>query len=78
MPSFLNFSLNLRLRLYELENLPRVAGTLANAERAVYCWKTTGVYNWLEKGPSVTDVLGFVILPNGLPDVIELPDDEAE
>jgi hypothetical protein len=78
MPLSLTFSLNLRLTLYELEDLPRVARMFGNSEVSIYCWKTTGVSNWLERGASVSDVLGFVILPNGLPDLIELPDDEIE
>ncbi len=76
MPLPLNFSLKLRLPLHELQDLPKVARTSLKFERAIYFWKTTGVSNWLEKGASVSDVLGFVILPNGLPDLIELPDDE--
>jgi hypothetical protein len=42
----------------------------------VFSWKTEGRYNWLEKGLSVVDVLGLTILPDGLPDKIDLPNDE--
>ena len=44
----------------------------------LYCWKTTGNENWLERGLSVADVLGIVALPQGLPDIIDLPNDERE
>jgi hypothetical protein len=45
---------------------------------AVYSWKTEGQYNWLQKGFTVVDVLGLTVLPKGLPDMIDLPDDEEE
>jgi hypothetical protein len=41
----------------------------------MYSWKTEGRSNWLEKGFSVVDVLGFTILLDGLPNEIDLPDD---
>jgi hypothetical protein len=43
----------------------------------VYSWKTEGRYNWLERGFSVVDVLGLTILPDGLSNKIDLPDDEG-
>jgi hypothetical protein len=43
--------------------------------REVYCWKTIGRSNWLERGLSISDVLGLVVLPEDLPELIELPDD---
>jgi len=52
-----------------------------HAERAgstVYSWKTCGRSNWLEKGFSLVDVLGFVVLPSGLPSTVEMPDDPPE
>ncbi len=44
----------------------------------LYCWKTTCNSNWLEKGFSVADVLAIVVLPQGLPDKICMPNDEKE
>jgi hypothetical protein len=41
----------------------------------LYCWKTSGNSNWLEKGLSLSDVLGIVVLPRGLPQQIDMPDD---
>ncbi len=41
----------------------------------LFCWKTSGLSNWLEKGLSRSDVLGIVVLPRHLPDYIEMPDD---
>lgn len=44
----------------------------------IYSWKTVGQSNWLEKRLSIADVLGLAVLPAGLPDWIDLPDDEDE
>ncbi|GEM_PF-1441247 len=44
---------------------------------SIYSWKTTGRANWLERGYSCVDCLGFVELPQGLPDQIPMPDDGA-
>ena len=41
----------------------------------IYSWKAIGYSNWLEKRSSVADVLGLAVLPKGLPDWIDLPDD---
>ena len=50
---------------------------LASESNAVlYCWKTSGNSNWLEKGLSLSDVLGIVVLPRGLPQQIDMHDDE--
>ena len=43
----------------------------------LYCWKTSGISNWLEKGLSMSDVLGIVVLPTGLPEQIDMLDDEV-
>ena len=61
--------------LEEVEEAERVAGATGGA---IYSWKTTGRSNWLEQGLSIADVLGLVVLPRGLPDVIEMADDENE
>lgn len=42
----------------------------------LYCWKTSDNSNWLEKGLSASDVLGIVVMPRGLPQQIDMPDDE--
>lgn len=45
---------------------------------AVYSWKTSGNQNWLERGISLVDVLGLVVLPDGMPAEVEMPDDPSE
>ncbi len=55
----------------------REAQQLANETNGLlYCWKTSGVSNWLEKGLSLSDVLGIVVLPRALPAQIDMLDDE--
>jgi hypothetical protein len=71
-----NLGGKIEFKCFQIENA-RNAETLAQeTDNAVYSWKTVGRYNWLEKGFSVVDVLGLTILPNGLPDKIDLPDDD--
>lgn len=41
----------------------------------VYSWKTTGTANWLERGFSLVDSLGLVVLPRGLPRTMTMPND---
>lgn len=78
MSQKISFSLNLALELFQLEELPAARAAAECTKGVFYCWKTTGVFNWLERGLSISDVLGIVILPEGLPDVIDLPDDPPE
>ena len=61
---------------FELEDLKNAAQYAEKINGSIYSWKTIGYSNWLEKGLSVTDVLGLAVLPKGMPDWIDLPDDE--
>jgi hypothetical protein len=74
----LPFSLDIELELFQLEEAPQARALAQSANSVLYCWKTSGVFNWLEKGFSITDVLGIVLLPKGLPDEIDLPDDPPD
>ncbi len=64
--------------LYDLEEAVQAQRAAREASGEIYCWKTSGKYNWLERGLSVADVLGLVILPRGLPEYMDMPDDEVE
>lgn len=58
-----------------------VAEALREAERTggvVYTYHTSGRNNWLARGFSRVDRLAFVVLPKGLPDKIDMADDEEE
>lgn len=65
----------LDLRLYSLEEASEVEVVADDSQAAVYCWHSQGRQNWLSRGFSVVDVTGFVVLPVGLPDYIDMPDD---
>lgn len=64
------------VRLWGLEEAAQAFAEAERKQGCVYSWRTVSVHNWLEKGCHVADVLGLVVLPAGLPDVIEMPDDE--
>lgn len=64
------------LELFGLEHFREASGTALLCNGRVYTWKTTGIHNWLEAGCSAVDSLGFVVLPLGNPDNIELEDDD--
>ena len=63
---------------FHLEDARQAEQLAAKGESQVYCWKTSGRSNWLERGLSISDVLGLVILPKGLSEIIEMPDDPIE
>lgn len=44
----------------------------------LYCWKTSGESNWLEKGLSISDVYAVVVLPSELPEQIDMLDDHPD
>lgn len=70
-----NLSLQMELDLFQLEEA-KLAERLAQRSKSnLYSWKTSGNQNWLERGLSLTDVLGIVVLPSGLPDIIDMPND---
>ena len=41
----------------------------------VYTWKTLGKHNWLERGYRIVDAIGLVVLPEVVPNEIEMLDD---
>ena len=61
--------------LFSLEEVEQAEQAASRSNGAVYCWKTTGTQNWLERGLSIVDVLGLVILPASTPAFIDMPDD---
>ena len=44
----------------------------------VYTWKTIGKKNLLECGYRMTDAVGLVVLPELLPETVDMCDDEPE
>jgi len=61
---------------FDIEEAQQVEKLAKETDGVVYSWKTEGRYNWFQKGFTVVDVLGLTVLPKGLPDWIDLPDDE--
>lgn len=61
---------------FDIEEAQKVERLAKETDGIVYSWKTEGRYNWFQKGFSVVAILGLTILPKGLPDWIDLPDDE--
>lgn len=66
------------MKWYDLQDWQEAVSDGRKVGKKVYCWKSIGVENWLEKRYSISDVLCLVLLPKGLPRYIELPDDEDE
>lgn len=62
---------------FQLEDIRETQQRVSQTGGRVYSWKTAGKYNWLESGFSIVDVLGLVILPNNLPEMIQMPNDPA-
>lgn len=61
---------------FDIEEAKLVEKIAEETDGVVYSWKTEGRYNWFQKGFTVVDVLGLTVLPKGMPDWIDLPDDE--
>lgn len=61
---------------FDIEETKQVERIAEETDGVVYTWKTERRFNWFQKGFTVVDALGLVVLPKGLPDWIDLPDDE--
>ncbi len=68
--------LNFDLEVFNTDEVNEAQQAASELGGVLYCWKTSGTSNWLEKGLSLSDVLGVVVLPQGLPNQIDMPDDE--
>lgn len=71
-------SVELGVELFDIEEAGKAMQLADATGGAVYCWKTVGRSNRLERGLSIVDVLGLVVLPQGLPSILEMPDDPPE
>jgi hypothetical protein len=77
---FMKISLDgiFEFEFFELEDTKKAEQFAESIDGEVYSWKTVGYSNWLEKRLSVADTLGLVVIPKGLPDWIDLPDDSGK
>ncbi len=73
-----SIDIELEVPFYELEEAREAEEQAAATGCAVYSWMTTGGWNWLERRWSIVDVFGLVVLPKGLPEYIDMPDDPPE
>ncbi len=73
-----SFVFDFGMNWYQLEDWRTAIKDGRKVGKRVYCWKSIGVENWLEKGWSISDVFCLVLLPKGLPRYIDLPDDELK
>jgi hypothetical protein len=64
------------VEFFNIEEIDKAEQSAIEINGELYCWKTIGSSNWLEKGLSISDVLGIVILPRSLPEQIDMLDDE--
>ena len=71
-----NLGNHVEFELYQIEEARDVEALARETDGEVYSWKTVGTFNWFEKGYSIVDTLGLVILDKGLPNQISLPDDK--
>ena len=69
---------NYEFEFFQIEELAIAKTYAERTDGPIYSWKTAEISNWLEKRLSIVDVLGLAVLPKGLPDLIDLPDDEEE
>ncbi len=68
----------LEREMFDLEEAAPAEQLADTTGGRIYCWKTIGQENWLDAGLSIADVLGLVVLPQGLPDTIDMEDDADE
>jgi hypothetical protein len=73
-----NLGKDFEFECFQIQEARDVERLAEESNSSVYSWKTVGNANWLQKGFTVVDVLGLTILPKGLPDLIDLPDDDEE
>jgi len=70
--------LSFDVEFFNTEEITEAEQKALETNGELYCWKTSGESNWLERGLSLSDVLGLVILPRKFPEQIDMPDDEDE
>ncbi len=71
-----NLGGGIKFECFQIEDARDAEKLAQEIDGVVYSWKTEGRFNWLEKGFSVVDTFGLAIISQGLPNKIDLPDDE--
>jgi hypothetical protein len=70
-----NLGGEIEFECFQIEDARNAEKLAQETDGLVYSWKTEGRFNWLKQGLSIVNVLGMTVLPAGLPDKIDLPDD---
>ena len=70
--------IHLETELFQIEAHQEATALAHWLPGIIYTWKTTGRSNWLERGMSLVDSLGLVVLPTELPAYIEMRDDPPD
>lgn len=68
--------LSFDVEFFNIEQIAEAEQKAIETNGDLYSWKTSGISNWLEKGLSLSDVLGLLIIPREFPEQIDLLDDE--
>ena len=71
----LTIPIHLEVHCFDTSQADLALQTAHLKSREVYSWTTQGKSNWLEKGFQRSDVLTLALLPKGLADTIDMPDD---
>lgn len=73
-----NYELSFDLDLYEYDS-DEIKAKKLSPDQQIYTWCSEGSINYLSKGYCFVNSMSiYVILPAGLPNLINMPDDEKE
>jgi hypothetical protein len=64
--------------LYKTDEFAAAGKAAEDSGKVVYTWSASGRSNWLARGFHVADRLGYVLLPGGLPDYLDMEDDPPD
>ena len=70
--------LEIETEFFDIEEAAEADALAISRDGRVYTWKTVGRHNWLERGFSLVDSAGLVVLPVLLPDRIKMCDDQPD
>ena len=68
----------LDLDLFDISEYAKAQALADETGGNIYSWQTACNGNWLEKGIHRVNALGLVVLPKGLPNRIDMPDDAED
>ena len=75
---YVNLSESISFELFDIDHASQLTIHAIQTNQEIYTLKTAEHSNWLERGFHIVDELGFVLLPNNYPEIIDLPDDNPD